>query len=277
MDEPIATDANPELLENPPAKLEETSSKYIGRWNRLVSTTNWEKGRIIHEWRQALYASGAPAALYADEAWSRRVGNVSPQHVGRLRRVHERFAQEAEKYPGLYWSHFQAALDWDDAEMWLEGAVKSRWSVAAMRKTRWEAMGGIPEQQPPEEDDGGNEPDEDAGSVDEAPPEMIGQAPGVVQDPEGTAGNGAETQGDEGPDVVPFDEPQLVGDAPGEAPAVQPFVELPELPGDLAEAFEAMKLAIIHHKLAGWQEISQGDMIATLDSLKRLALSPPGH
>ena len=33
-----------------------TSEVFLGRWNRLISTTNWEKGRIILEWRQALIA-----------------------------------------------------------------------------------------------------------------------------------------------------------------------------------------------------------------------------
>ena len=49
------------------------------------------KGRIIFEWRQALEATGVDWQQYSDEAWSRRVGNVSGQHVGRLRRVFERF------------------------------------------------------------------------------------------------------------------------------------------------------------------------------------------
>ena len=69
------------------------------------------------------------------------MGNVTPQHVGRLRRASERFGATRDGYPGLYWSHFQAALDWDDAEMWLEGAVQSDWSISAMRHRRWEAQG----------------------------------------------------------------------------------------------------------------------------------------
>src|SRR5437868_5841591 len=98
---------------------DDASTVFLGQWNRLVSATNWEKGRIIFEWRQALVASAAPAAEFSDDAWSRRVGNVSGQHVGRLRRVYERFGQTRETFGALYWSHFQAALDWTDAEMWL--------------------------------------------------------------------------------------------------------------------------------------------------------------
>ena len=66
---------------------DETSLLYVGRWNRLISTTNWEKGRIIAQWREALVASGCSPSDYADDVWSRHVGGVTPQHVGRLRRV----------------------------------------------------------------------------------------------------------------------------------------------------------------------------------------------
>ena len=34
-------------------KLELASDSFVGRWNTLVSTTNWEKGRIIQQWREA--------------------------------------------------------------------------------------------------------------------------------------------------------------------------------------------------------------------------------
>ncbi|MEX1224799.1 MAG: hypothetical protein WEA31_09650, partial [Pirellulales bacterium] len=118
------------------AALDEASQSYIGQWNQLVSSTNWEKGRIIHQWRTALQADGAPAAEYTDNAWSERVGNVTGQHVGRLRRVYERFGTQRDDFRSLYWSHFQAALDWEDAEMYLEGAAQNGWSVSQMRRTR---------------------------------------------------------------------------------------------------------------------------------------------
>ena len=41
------------------AMIEEASAEYLGKWNRLVSTTNWEKGRIICQWREALEEAGA--------------------------------------------------------------------------------------------------------------------------------------------------------------------------------------------------------------------------
>lgn len=255
---------------------EETSLSYLGQWNRLVSTTNWAKGRIIQEWRTALVEAGASASQYTDEAWSRRTGNVSPQHVGRLRRVFERFGASSESYAGLYWSHFQAALDWNDAEMWLEGAVQNRWSVAHMRTSRWEAQGAPADLKPSEADIVAAELDEDS-------------AEPAFADRDSDATSSAGYVRDEGPDLgdeseggpnagvaegdVPFDADahEYVGGL--ESAPVRPFENLPQLPPDLADAMESFKLAILHHKLAGWQECSRDDVVANLDALHLLALA----
>ncbi|MBE6426783.1 MAG: hypothetical protein IJD43_15555 [Thermoguttaceae bacterium] len=147
--EPLVHDAEPAY---DVTLAEEASREYVGKWNRLISQTNWEKGEVIFKWRESMIASGVPNQLFSDEAWSRRVGNVTSQHVGRLRRVFERFGDTHDQYAGLFWSHFQAALDWEDAEVWLEGASQNRWSVSAMRKQRWIAIGAPPELKPREED-----------------------------------------------------------------------------------------------------------------------------
>lgn len=120
--------------------VDSNSESFVGRWQSLVSQTNWEKGKIISEWRQAKIDDSASASQYSDEAWASMVGFVTCQHVGRLRRVYDRFGETWSTYAGLYWSHFWAALDWDDAELWLEGASQSRWSISQMRKTRAQAM-----------------------------------------------------------------------------------------------------------------------------------------
>ncbi|MDO4569522.1 MAG: hypothetical protein Q4D38_03965 [Planctomycetia bacterium] len=165
--------------------IEEASREYVGQWNRLISTTNWEKGRLIHQWRESMILSGAPLQLYSDDAWSRRVGNVSSQHVGRLRRVFDRFAQEYEQYPGLYWSHFHAALDWDDAPVWLEGAVQQRWSVSQMRKQRWVAIGAPPDLKPTDDEVVLSELDEDAVSAFDA--QSLAGAQGAAPMPESSS------------------------------------------------------------------------------------------
>lgn len=249
---------------------DEASLVYLGRWQRLVSTTNWEKGRIIREWRAALQEAGAAAIEYTDEAWSRRVGNVSAQHVGRLRRVAERFYRVRDKYPGLYWSHFQAALDWDDAEMWLEGAVQNRWSIAQMREQRRTVLGEPAPSEPYDDLAAASEYDEDASPAADLSPTLapIGDVDELVTEEEELVAEEEELVTDEEGDLAAGTRAQ-----PADAP-VRPFERLGELPADLAEAFEAYKLAILRHKLAGWAEISRDDVLASLEALKQLAVSP---
>ena len=258
-DEPLAADRPA-----PPAAqtgtVEKASARYVGRWNRLVSTTNWEKGRIICGWRKSLIEAGAPPQACSDEAWSQRVGQVSPQHVGRLRRVHDRFGDVYKQYRGLYWSHFQAALDWEDAEMWLEGAVRNRWSVARMRAQRWEALGAPPDKKPRPEDVITAEWDEDVdAAVDTLDGEALSELLGVVQ-------------------------PLHLQDAPPEEPGRQatrpssrfshPFENLPPMPPDVSEAFDAFKRAIEGHKRSGWRGITRRQIFAILYALRQYALLP---
>jgi len=253
--------------------VESASAEYLGRWNRLVSTTNWEKGRIICEWRQELLAAGAPLEAATDEAWSRRAGNVSPQHVGRLRRVYQRFGEVHGQFPGLYWSHFQAALDWHDAEMWLEGAVQSGWSVAAMRTERWQAMGSPRDQRPRDEEVVSADVDEDVDAANDSAADALGPSLGEVRDP--GAGEKGESDRAEAGETDLADEDAPWPDAPAAAEPVRPFENLPSLPRDLADAFEGFKLAILNHKLAGWRDTSLEDVLAVLDALRQLALAPP--
>jgi hypothetical protein len=254
---------------------EQESQPFVGRWNRLISTTNWEKGRIIAEWRQALIEAGAAAREYSDEAWTRRVGAVTAQHVGRLRRVHERFGGAYQGYHGLFWSHFHAALDWDDAEMWLEGAVQSAWSVSRMRRQRWEATGAVPAELPREADIVVADTDEDVVPQDREP--LARRMSDELLEIEGPAAEGPDF-GDENDRASAgrgSDDPAIFGDASsGQTELVRPFENLPELPDDLTEAFESFKLAILRHKAEGWQQIALPDVLAALDSLKQLALAP---
>lgn len=267
-----------------PAQTEDASQPFVGRWNRLVSTTNWEKGRIIHQWRTAMIAADAPAAEYADEAWSVKVGGVTGQHVGRLRRVYDRFGAVYEQYDGLYWSHFQIALDWEDAEMWLEGALQNGWSVAQMRHHRRETLATVQGQQPDSEPIVTSETDEDFQPVaEDSPPGQrdAGQPHGASRaasnstpQADGKAGDGSSdstssapaTESDRASNHAPLQQPSIA--------FVRPFEHLGELPPDVNEAFESYKLAILRHKSAGWQEISLEETLASLDALKELAVAP---
>ncbi len=271
---------DPELgLDDP--KASEISGEFVGKWNHLVSTTNWEKGKIICQWREALLGSESAPSSYSDEAWSSRVGGVSGQHVGRLRRVFERFGQSYTSYAGLFWSHFLTALDWDDADMWLEGALQSQWSVSQMRQMRWEAQGADPSDQPQDNDFRSQSDDEDFVALNE-----VGSAADARDVPYDTTQAGPRYDdpdfGDEdsesaGPRASSPDDDELAPweDRPSEAINLEsPFSGLPELPSDFADALEQFKLAIIRHRSDGWTEVPRESIIQTLEALKVFTLQP---
>ena len=250
--------------------VDDASRPFVGTWHKLVSSTNWEKGRIIATWREAQIAAGADASQYSDEAWAQLVGDVTSQHVGRLRRVYDRFGVAHSEYPGLYWSHFHAAIDWEDAEIWLEGAVQKKWSIAAMRRQRDQVYGQAPRT---------GEPEVVSGRI--ALPQETAAESSTDEVAEGNVTRvqpvGDETIGDQGDAeyAAGFDEPHEEGATAKPAVAKsRPFANLATLPDDMADAFENFKLAILHHKLTGWTEIGLDDVLAALDALKLLAQAP---
>lgn len=259
---------------------ESIADPFVGRWNRLISSTNWEKGRIISQWRTALIESGAATTEFSDEVWAKRVGGVTASHVGRLRRVHDVFGASYETYQGLYWTHFLVALDWDDAPLWLEGAAQSGWSISQMRAQRWEATGGDEQDRPSDAEPQSSELDEDfddtmVGGANEnnrgkefTQPAQGGGSTKEYGDGPGAIGSGPAV---EGPDFGDEDSLNRLSDdfhqnaTPGQPakddqsetppPLVQPFAGLPELPNDLADAVELLKLAVLRHKTAGWKDV----------------------
>lgn len=264
-----------------PRQLDILSDPYIGRWQRLVSSTNWEKGRIILEWREALVNGDSAVSEYSDEAWARRVGTITGQHAGRLRRVYQRFGDQQASFDGLCWSHFQAAVDWDDAEMWLEGALQSNWSVSQMRQHRWETLGGRLTERPHDNDIITAELDEDFDPSGHELPESTEPTITPVYD------QALSGPLHEGPDFgdgdvlsdrknpAPAAAHEVENPAPGEpVTLVSPFRDVENLPGDLGQALEAFKLAILRHKATGWQETSCQSVLESLEALKQLALAP---
>ncbi|MDX1947159.1 MAG: hypothetical protein SFU86_17295 [Pirellulaceae bacterium] len=251
------------------------SRPYVGQWNHLVSTTNWEKGRIIAAWRESLAGDGLPATEYSDEAWARLVGGVTGQHVGRLRRVWQRFGESQGDFPGLFWSHFQAALDWNDAEMWLEGAVQNGWSVAQMREKRWETLGQVEAERPQAGDVVVSETDEDfePARTTEPVPHAISGAVGEVQGPRHDGPDFGDAS-PASPNSSAADWDSSTGETEPAVELIKPFEHLPDLPDDLSEAFDAMKLAILRHKTDDWRQVAATDVSHALDALKALVIAP---
>src|SRR5438067_8061685 len=158
--------------------------------------------------------------------------------------------------------------------MWLEGAKQSGWSVAQMRDERWKTLGQLETDRPRTADIVSSETDEDfEPSRTQAPP-ITGEYSEVT----GPRHDGPDF-GDE-PTSASRDATAAGADWLENAPSVppvemvRPFENLPDLPDDLAEAFDAMKLAILHHKRAAWQQIDAADVLRTLDALKALVVAP---
>ena len=245
------------------------SEPFVGQWNQLISTTNWEKGQIICQWRESLKKGKAAHSEFSDEAWCQLVGGVTPQHVGRLRRTFERFGHVYQEYQGIFWSHFYAALDWDDAEMWLEGAVQNKWSISGMRQQRWETLGKV------------GDPPNGADVVSTELAEET-QSLALAENTRKNDRDYIEGPVHEGPDwgdeemasgshkksVSELDDNDLESATPH---AIRPFESFTDLPDDVMEAASAFKVAIVRHKANDWNEIEQEDLIGLLDALKQLA------
>lgn len=278
-DEIVATphSATAEDLDDPRSLA--LSEPYVAQWSVLISKTNWEKGSIICAWRDELVAQSAPASAYSDEAWSRRVGGVTSQHVGRLRRVYQRFGNSYATYANLYWTHFLAALDWDDAEMWLEGASQSKWSISEMRSTRWQASGGEPGTEPDAHEIVGSSIDEDftpsAEPLNRQRDEEDEESRNSKDIAEGPRYDGPDfgDEPDGGGAVATADDglDDEVADGPVE-PTISPFASLPTLPVDVADALEQFKLAIIRHRASDWAEFSRDDCVRTIEALRQFTL-----
>ena len=282
--------------------IDEIASEFVGSWNLLVSRTNWEKGKVVHEWRVKLTEAGLPRRIYSDEAISQRIGGVSPQHVGRLRRVYERFGEEVEKnpLPNLFWSHYQAALDWDDAEEWLQKASLEKWSVAQTRVARWEKNGAPPSRKPKESDIVVEERDADVNPRNDSDAEIV--APGAsdygvsgYDEPitptrasiEGgdddkkkkkknakNAQNGDDPLGEYGGETEPWEtEPGAGASRFTTAEVLDAIGALEPLPSDLAEAFESLKVAILTRRIENWVDVKPVLIAAYLSEMKRLLVS----
>jgi len=282
-------------LENPVDAPESTrsdisdaaSKPFVGRWHKLASETNWEKGRIILEWRNALIEAKAPSSQYSDEAWANRVGFVTCQHIGRLRRVFERFGDTYGEYPKLYWSHFWAAIDWDDAELWLEGASSSRWSISQMCRMRTESM-QLPEGQSAqsvmESETQRIESETDDGFLEStSSSRMESEATEGAEDADDDFGGKSKERFQSGP----LNEDPDFGDQGKEAStsiaatsasedvalteafaAKNPFEGLGQLPMDIIESVDPLKLCILRYRANQWHGFSKQQMLDLIEAIK---------
>jgi hypothetical protein len=69
-------------------------------------------------------------------------------------------------------------------------------------------------------------------------------------------------QGDSGVETDSFDASKDM---------TNPFVGLPSLPPDIADAMEQFKLSIVRHRASQWADISQKNLLDVLEALKLFA------
>lgn len=112
-----------------PVRSEETESALIARAVTALSRCNWEVGECAALWTKR-FARGRTDADFA------ALVGLSADQVYQRRRVWETFGDVASNYVNLKWSHFYAALNWDDAAECLQWAEDVQAGVAEMRAWR---------------------------------------------------------------------------------------------------------------------------------------------
>jgi hypothetical protein len=110
-------------------RTEDTESALIARALSALSRCNWEVGECAALWTKR-FARGRTDADFAS------LVGLSPDQVYQRRRVWETFGDVSGNYPQLKWSHFYAALNWDDAAECLQWAQDVQAGVAEMRAWR---------------------------------------------------------------------------------------------------------------------------------------------
>jgi hypothetical protein len=109
--------------------VKESEDELISKAQSAVSQSNWVVGECAHKWTER-YARGRGDADFA------AVLGLSSDQVFQRRRVWQTFADVFQNYPALKWSHFYAALTWDDAPECLQWADENQATVAEMKAWR---------------------------------------------------------------------------------------------------------------------------------------------
>jgi len=170
-------------------------------------------------------------------------------------------------------------LEWDDAELWLEGAVQNDWSVAQMRVQRWEALGASDEQKPREDDVFVAGIDEDMYSQQTNRIEGRNVEIGAVDaledfnTPPATVSATEPPKKKELPKKDKAKQTDLDGNVPPTGELLMTLQGITKFPADLAEPLELLKVAILNHKLSGWKSISANQVCQSLETLKMLTVA----
>lgn len=106
-----------------------TEDQLVERAQLAVSSCRWVVGECAARWTER-YSRGR-----TDGDFAALVG-LTPDQIFQRRRVWETFHSIRDQYVDLKWSHFYAALTWDDSAECLQWAEETKATVAEMKAWR---------------------------------------------------------------------------------------------------------------------------------------------
>jgi hypothetical protein len=167
-------------------------------------------------------------------------------------------------------------LDWDDAEDWLVDASENQWSVATMRLQRWEAIGSPAGQKPNDADIIMSEPDEDVNPYNDSDTVLDGNRKGVEPNRDKDKkkkGDNSNSGGGSGSNSSGSSNDNDFGNFSSPAEAFAQMKQMKDLPEDLKEAFEQLKVVILSHKISGWREVDPQRILTFLNAMKVVVMT----
>ena len=111
-----------DLLADQP-RPEHQFESFVSEAEQILAPTQWEIGRIASECKEVTGKT--------DAELGERIG-LSRDQVQQRRSVWDRFGDDSDMYRNLKWSHFHAAMNWDDAAETLKTADRDDMTVAVM-------------------------------------------------------------------------------------------------------------------------------------------------
>lgn len=123
--------------------IDNTEKALITSAHKAISDCQWTIGETASQWMQRHSRGRGDSELAG-------LLNLNASQVYQRRRVWETFSDVRERYHFLRWSHFYAAIDWDDAAECLDWAEETQATVAEMkawrRAVRGEDLVSMPEE-----------------------------------------------------------------------------------------------------------------------------------
>jgi hypothetical protein len=122
------------MAEQTQTRTQQTEQDLIERAQDALNHCNWVIGECAAQWTKR-YAKGR-----TDADFGAKIG-LSGDQVYQRRRVWESFSDVHQEYAQLKWSHFYAALNWDEAAECLQWADEMQATVAEMKAWRRAQLG----------------------------------------------------------------------------------------------------------------------------------------